>query len=135
MNIKIIDFGGRMPERAHFNDAGADVFTNERMVMRDQEVCKIKLGIGLELPDGFAAFVLPRSGRASNEGLLTGTVPIDSGYTGEIHAIIHNTNNKTIIIEKGEKIAQLVIVPVLIANFHTDEKKSRGDKGFGSTDI
>lgn len=134
MKIKIIDFGGRQPERAHYNDAGADVFAKERTVLWPHTIKKIPLGFGIELPDGTAAFVLARSGKSSNEGITTEVVPIDSGYRGEIHAIVYNANDSKCIIEAGDKIAQLVIFPVIIADFTYEDSEKRGDKGFGSTD-
>lgn len=133
MNIKLIDFGGKPPVRAHYNDAGADVFANDRIALYPHEIVKVPLGIGLELPDGFAAFVLPRSGMAANNGITAEVIPIDSGYRGEIHAIMHNPRDTKYIIDKGDKIAQIVIVPIIIANFSYEKGISRGDNGFGST--
>lgn len=148
MVIKLIDFGGKQPERAHHNDAGADVFASIRETNFDghddwidklfievppHAIKRIPLGIGLELPDGLVAFVVPRSGMSSNKGITTEVVPIDSGYTGEIHAIVYNATDKPYHIYDGDKIAQLVIVPVILANFTYEDKTVRGDKGFGST--
>lgn len=133
MKIKLIDFGGKKPERAHYNDAGADVFTNDTAVIPPQSIRKIPLGFGLELPDGFVAFILPRSGMTSNVGITTEVVPIDSGYTGEVHAIVYNATSEGLILEPGTKVAQLVIVPTVLAEFVYDNQKQRGDKGFGST--
>lgn len=133
MKIKLIDFGGRAPERAHYNDAGADVFTNKRTIIWPNSIAKIGLGFGLELPDGLVAFVCPRSGLSANRGITTEMVPVDSGYRGEIHAIVYNANDAKTIIEKGTKIAQLVIMPIILAEFHNGELAERKDKGFGST--
>lgn len=144
MKIKLIDFGGKAPHRAHHNDAGADVFANINETncdswsgvaidVKPHTIRKIPLGIGLELPDGFVAFILPRSGMTANKGLTAEVVPIDSGYKGEIHAIVYNANDTTARIYNGDKLAQLVIVPVVLADFYTDNLEERGDKGFGST--
>jgi len=135
MKIKLIDFGGTAPSRAHYNDAGADVFANKDVNIRAHTVGKVPLGIGLELPDGFVALVLPRSGVTTKLNLIAQPVPIDSGYTGEIHAIMHNANKVDLQINKGDKIAQLVIIPTILAEFTFDTGKERGDKGFGSTGI
>ena len=136
MRIELIDFGGKMPERAHHNDAGADVFayTNGPIVIKPYAIAAIPLGIGLALPDGLAAFVLPRSG-LSSRGLTAETVPIDSGYTGQIHAIVCNMTDNEFIVTHGMKIAQLVIVPVVLANFEFGSQKTRGSNGFGSTGV
>jgi dUTP pyrophosphatase len=138
MKIKLIEFGGKTPERNHYNDAGADVFAyikNHKIDIKGGEIKKIPLGFGLRLPDGFVGFVLPRSGMTSNYGITTEVVPIDSGYTGEIHAIVHNTNKGVYTISNGDKIAQLVIVPTVLADFVKDEEplEERGNKGFGSS--
>ena len=89
MKIQLIDFGGRSPERAHANDAGADVFSPEDIVIRPGEISKISLGFGLRIPDGFAGYIFPRSG-LSTKGIVCELPPIDSSYTGEVHAIISN---------------------------------------------
>ena len=148
MKIKLIDFGGKAPERAHYNDAGADVFASIRLdnveenmyngrytyiEIQPHTIKKIPLGIGLELPDGFVAFILPRSGMSSNKGITTEVVPIDSGYRGEIHAIVYNANDTTYKVLDGDKIAQLVIVPTVIADFTVNTNKQRGESAFGSS--
>lgn len=140
MKIKVIDFGYKnLPFRAHENDAGADVkvclhdkvdFT----ILRAHESKKIPLGMGLVLPDGYAAFVYPRSGLAS-KGITCELPPIDSGYRGEIHAIVTNCTESDIEIDNGMKIGQLVIMPIVICDFITEDIKERGDNGFGSTGV
>ena len=89
MKIQLIDFGGRSPERAHANDAGADVFSPKNAVIRPGDICKLPLGFGLKIPDGYAGYIFPRSG-LSSQGIVCELPPIDSGYTGEVHAIISN---------------------------------------------
>lgn len=144
MKIKIINFGGKLPKRAHYNDAGADVFANVNEVnctkwmdmsieIKPNTIKKVPLGIGLELPDGFVAFVVPRSGMSAKKGIATELVPIDSGYRGEIHAIVYNANPEPVRIHDGDKIAQLVIVPTILAEFYTEDQKQRDTSAFGST--
>lgn len=154
MKIEIIDFGGKKPQRAHYNDAGADVFarvddsskTNDyytydidsqqsypAIEIMSHSIKKIPLGFGLKLPDGLVAFVVPRSGMSANKGITAEIVPIDSGYTGEIHAILYNASSKAAFIKNGDKIAQLVIMPVVLAEFEYELGDSRGTKGFGSS--
>ena len=65
MKIQLIDFGGRSPERAHANDAGADVFSPKNAVIRPGDICKLPLGFGLKIPDGYAGYIFPRSGLSS----------------------------------------------------------------------
>jgi len=139
MKVKVIDFGyEKLPVRAHNNDAGADVHAcfhdKEFAVMWPHETIKVPLGMGLILPDGYAAYVFPRSG-LSTKGITCELPPIDSGYRGEIHAIVHNGTNEKFRIDNGDRIGQLVITPVVIADFVTETGKERGADGFGSTGI
>lgn len=138
MKIRLINFGGKAPQRAHYNDAGADVFASikdwhSQIVAKPGQITKVPLGVGLELPDGFVAFVLPRSGMSANKGITTEVVPIDSGYRGEIHAIVHNASTTDYVIKDGDKIAQLVIVPTVLATFTFNNEKERDEAAFGST--
>jgi len=138
MKIKVIDFGyEKLPFRAHNNDAGADVHAcfHENVtsvVIAPGDTRKIPLGLGLCLPDGYAAYVFPRSG-LSSQGITCELPPIDSGYRGEIHAIVHNGSNKSFKVSKGDRIGQLVITPIVIADFVTDVGEERGTDAFGST--
>lgn len=138
MKIKVINFGySKLPFRAHENDAGADVHVcfhdgRERMIIPPQSTKKIPLGLGLCLPDGYAAFVFPRSG-LSSKGITCELPPIDSGYRGEIHAIVTNCSDKYVEIKQGDRIGQLVIMPVVVADFVTETGEERGENGFGST--
>jgi dUTP pyrophosphatase len=136
MKIKLIDYGYKsMPLRAHSNDAGADVYSTIDCVLQAHESKKIPLGLGIRLPDGYVAFVCPRSG-LSSKGITCELAPIDSGYTGEIHAIVTNNTNEAFKINVGDRVGQLVIMPVVLCDF-VDEKdvveNSRGANGFGST--
>lgn len=140
MKIKVIDYGyDKLPLRAHANDAGADVHVcfhdgTEVMVIPPNTTVKIPLGMGLVLPDGYAAFVFPRSG-LSSKGITCELPPIDSGYRGEIHAIVTNCSNNDFIINNGDRIGQLVITPIVIADFITENIEERGTAGFGSTGV
>lgn len=137
MKIKIIDYGyEKLPTRAHYNDAGADVYTclydRSPIIIHAHETIKIPLGFGLEVPDGYMACVFPRSGWSS-KGIVCELPPIDSGYRGEIHAIVHNGSDDNILIRNGERIGQLVVMPTIIAEFVPELGDQRENKGFGST--
>ena len=135
MKIKLIDFGlvpEHSPLRIHANDAGADVYIPFDCTLKPGEIIKVPLGFGLELPDGYAGFVFPRSSMAV-KGLVCELPPIDSGYRGEIHAIISNISNFRQSISKDMRIGQLVITPVIIADFVFDLGDKRGTHAFGST--
>lgn len=133
MKIKLIDFGYKYaPKRAHENDAGADVYSTISKTLMPGTTTKIPLGFGLEVPDGYAAYVFPRSG-LSAKGIVCELPPIDSGYRGEVHAIVSNVGKKIYYLEAGDRIGQLVVMPVVIAEFTTDDIKERGTGAFAST--
>lgn len=145
MKIKIIDFGyTKFPKRAHYNDAGIDVsaclFKRGETGIKKLRVwpnssVKVPLGFGIEIPDGYCGFICPRSG-LSSKGITCELSPIDSGYRGEIHAIITNCTNSDYWISDGDRVGQLVILPVVLAELVTDfEGENRGDNAFGSTGI
>lgn len=133
MKIKLIDFGyTKPPIRAHENDAGADVHSTQHIILAPGTTTKIPLGFGLELPDGYAAYIFPRSGLASC-GIVCELPPVDSGYRGEIHAIVSNVGSNHYTIAKGDRIGQIVITPVVIAEFIDYNIKERGTGAFAST--
>lgn len=134
MKIKLIRFDNynKAPFRAHYNDAGADVYSTQDILLEPHTTIKIPLGFGLELPDGFMACIFPRSGLTS-KGIISNIPPIDSGYRGEIHAIITNTTDNTYIINKNDRIGQLVILPIILCDFVEKLDNTRGEGGFGST--
>lgn len=137
MKIKVIDYGyENLPKRAHANDAGADVYAHvaESLAIPPQHTVKVPLGLGLVLPDGYMACVYPRSG-LSTKGIVCELPPIDSGYRGEIHAIVTNVGHGTFMVNDGDRIGQLVITPCVIADFVTEEGPQRGDNAFGSTGV
>ena len=96
------------------------------------QVKLIPLGFGLELPDGFAGFIFPRSG-LSSKGIVCELPPIDSGYTGEIHAIISNVSNKDYYVMTGDRIGQLVIMPIVLAEFVKSVGDTRDNTAFGAS--
>lgn len=131
VKVHLLD-NGALPERQHYNGAGADVYTTVGVTLKPHETRRIPLGFSLELPDGFMACVFPRSGK-SCEGLVCELPPIDSGYTGEVHAVVTNLTDKLQKVVGGTCIGQLVIMPVVLADFVEDLGEERGDNGFGST--
>lgn len=132
MKVKLIDFGGRIPTRAHYNDAGADVYCDKEYTVYPGEILKIPLGFGLELPDGLAGFIFPRTS-LSAQGIVCELPPVDSGYRGEIHAIVSNVSNSPRVIAKGDRIGQLVLLPITVPEFVTDLGENRNAGAFGST--
>ena len=128
-----------LPTYAHEGDAGLDLLAAEDMLLQPGERAAVPTGLAVAIPEGFAGFVLPRSGRALKEGLGVANAPglIDSGYRGEVKVILVNLDRRsTIDVRRGEKIAQLVIQSVEQADVVAVDALSdtaRGSGGFGST--
>lgn len=140
MKIRVIDYGcEKLPIRKHYNDAGADVYINIKdrtkiLRLPPNDTVTIPLGFGLEIPDGYAAFIFPRSS-LSREGIVCELSPVDSGYKGEIHAIVTNNTGEGKWLHDGTRIGQLVILPVVIADFVSNLGPEREDGAFGSTGV
>jgi dUTP pyrophosphatase len=137
MKIKLIKFEHegiefKAPFRAHENDAGADVYAAQEVMIPPHSTAKIPLGFGIELPDGLQGNIYPRTGMAS-KGIVTEMPPVDSGYRGEIHAITSNLTDEPFKVEVGMRIGQLVIAPIILADFIDYDIKQRGAAGFGYT--
>lgn len=133
MKIKIIDFGyEHLPNRAHFNDCGADVYATKDAIVNPGCVFKMPLGFGLEIPNGYAGFIFPRSGMSA-KGITAELPPIDSGYRGEVHAILTNNSCNSYNVYKGDRVGQLVILPCVMADFVTELGDERGEGAFNST--
>lgn len=132
MKLKAIKFGGILPTRAYSNDAGLDCYAKESIRLYNGQSVKMPLGFGIELPDGYVGLLLPRSSMNA-KGLIERVGVIDSGYRGEISAIICNMSGDTIDINAKDKVAQLVIVPCAICEVVLDKTDERGINGFGSS--
>lgn len=127
-----------VPHYAHPGDAGMDLFANERLELAPGATGLVKTGIAIELPRGTEAQVRPRSGLALRHGITVLNSPgtIDEGYRGEVAVILINHGRESLTIEKGSKIAQMVVQPVLrleVEETDTLSDTRRGQGGFGST--
>ena len=137
MQVVLLDPTLPLPVAAKPGDAGVDLRAREAMVIAPHGRMLVPTGIAISLPEGFAGFVLPRSGLALRHGITCLNAPglIDSGYRGEIAVILHNTDAEQVFtVEKGDRIAQLVIQRVETADFVAVEvldATERGDGGFG----
>lgn len=135
---KLHPFGKVNPPAKH-GDAGHDVYATKTITLEPQERYNMPLGVAIEFPWFLVCLVHDKSGIAKNTGLVNVGGVIDSGYRGEIHAQVVNSSNKTVIIQEGHKIAQLVFVPYFIASKIVEEQElsttDRGDAGFGSTGV
>lgn len=130
---------GETPVYAHPGDAGADLTAAETVVLAPGERATVGTGITVALPDGFVAFVVPRSGLAMRHGLTIVNSPgtVDAGYRGEIRITLLNTDPaEPFTIAVGDRIAQLIVMPVSKARFVRVDAlpgSHRGESGFGST--
>lgn len=136
LKVKKLNEDSKINEPAKDSDAGYDVFATKDIILRPQERYNMPLGIALEFPDDYFCQVNQKSGLSQKFGIDTIGNVIDAGYRGEIHAIVVNTSNETINIEKGQKIAQLVFIPFVKSNIEFVNELTeteRGSDGFGST--
>lgn len=130
-----------LPEYAHPGDAGMDLRSRVDVTIEPGSRCLVATGIAIALPNGYAAFIHPRSGLAlrSGLGLLNAPGTIDAGYRGEISVICVNHDlSSPIEICRGDRIAQLVVAPVTTARLVEVASlpgSHRGEGGFGSTGV
>jgi dUTP pyrophosphatase len=128
-----------LPSRAHGGDAGLDLHACEAAHIGPGERWSVGTGIALEIPDAHAGLVLPRSGLAKKHGIALVNSPglIDSGYRGEIRVLLLNTDPaETFRVAAGDRIAQLVIAPIALAEpieAASLAESARGEGGFGSS--
>ena len=128
----------RLPEYAHKDDAGMDLFAAEGTTIAPGATALVKTGLAMELPPQTEAQVRPRSGLALKQAVTVLNTPgtIDAGYRGEIGVILINHGRQAFEVEAGMKIAQMVVKPVLqadVVEVGALNDSTRGDGGFGST--
>ena len=137
MDVPII--APQVPAYAHPGDAGADLVSSEALRLEPGQRALVGTGVRIALPDGFAAFVVPRSGLAAKHGITIVNSPgtVDAGYRGEIKVTLYNSDpTGTITLHRGDRIAQLVVQQVAHAAFREVESlpdSVRGEGGFGSS--
>ncbi|AWB89323.1 dUTP diphosphatase [Homoserinimonas hongtaonis] len=130
-----------VPAYAHPGDAGADLRSAESLVLGPGERATVGTGVAIAVPDGYAAFVMPRSGLAARNGITIVNAPgtVDAGYRGEIRVTLLNTDpREPFSVAEGDRIAQLIIMPVVRAAFSSIQQLDatvRGESGFGSTGL
>lgn len=128
-----------LPARAHPGDAGVDLSAAADLTLAPGERALVPTGVAIALPDGYAAFVHPRSGLATRHGVTIVNAPgtVDAGYRGEIRVTLLNTDpRQPVSVQRGDRIAQLVIQRVAVPVFYEAESlpgSARGEGGFGST--
>lgn len=134
MRIKL-DNGAKMPTRAHETDAGLDIYARETKTIRAGSSEVFDTGVHIELPKMTVGLLLSKSGLNVNHGITSEGV-IDVGYTGSIRAKLYNNSEEDYTVNAGDKITQLVILPILTPELElvdSLEDTERGDNGFGSS--
>ena len=139
MRVARLKEGAVLPTRAHAGDAGLDLYACEAAHIGPGERWSVGTGVAVEIPDGHAGLVLPRSGIARDHGIALVNSPglIDAGYRGELRVLLLNTDPaETFRVAAGDRIAQLVVAPIALPEpVEAPElaESSRGDGGFGSS--
>jgi dUTP pyrophosphatase len=139
LKVRRLDARARLPRRAYPGDAGLDLYALEDDVLGPGERASIRTGVAVEIPDGQAGLVLPRSGLAVKHGIALVNAPglIDAGYRGEVRVLLLNTDRSTPFeIARGDRIAQLVLVRVetpAVVEVEELALSQRGAGGFGSS--
>lgn len=147
MKIQIIPYENyvKPTERAHYNDSGSDVYATLSTTIAPHTTFAMPLGFGVCLPDGYDIVIQCKSG-LSKKGLWLANSPVDAGYRtvfangeiiekAEIHAILCNVTDFPINIERGMKVGQMVVRPVIYADFVTELGDQRNGGAFGSTGV
>jgi len=135
LKIKKIHKDAKLPHYGHKGDAGLDIFSAIACVLRKREVKAIPTGIKVAIPEGYVGLIWDKSG-VSLEGVHRLAGVVDSGYRGEVKIVMANLSDEPFSIEKGMKIAQLLIQPVVeveVIEVEDLEATPRGENGFGST--
>lgn len=141
LKVKLLYKNSKLPEFANDGDAGMDVFSVERKLVKSGEFELIRTGISLELPKDTEIQLRPKSGLSLKHGITLINSPgtIDEGYRGEIKVVIINHGKEDFWIEEGMKIAQMVLKPIykvnIIESSEINCETQRGKNGFGSSGI
>ena len=131
----MLDKGAVMPLRAHVNDAGYDLYSRITQIIPARESAEFDTGVHIEIPKGYVGFLKSKSGLNCKHG-ITGEGVIDSGYTGSIKVKLYNNSGYDYTVEKGDKISQIVILPISTPELELVDRldeTERGNGGFGST--
>ena len=139
LRVRRLDPRATLPTRAYAGDAGLDLYALEPSELEAGARASVRTGVAVEIPDGYAGLVLPRSGLAARSGIALVNAPglIDAGYRGEIQVLLLNTDRtEPFVVTAADRIAQLVLVrieapPVLEVGSLSDS--DRGEGGFGSS--
>ena len=143
LGYNVINYDTKTPVYNYGSDSGFDLYSTIEVTIPPFGRELIPTGLSFDIPDGYEIQIRSKSGLALKQGLMCLNSPgtVDNGYTGEVKAIIFNTNNESFTITKGMKVAQAVLCPVVngkwvnLVEKDSINEKERGDNGFGSTGI
>ena len=141
MKLRIKELSsGCIPQRAHAEDAGADLVSKEDVVIPAGGRALVGTGVAIETPEGMVSLVCSRSGLAAKHGIhvLNGPGVVDPGYIGEVFVNLHNAGREDFHIRAGDRVAQLLLVPVVYPEFEVSDSlgsSERGESGHGSTGL
>lgn len=136
INVQLLTKDAIVPTKANYNDAGWDLYSTIDATIYAQQRMTVNTGIALEIPDNMAGLIWPRSGLSVKQGIDVLAGVVDAGYRGEIMVCLLNTGDKTVRINRGDRIAQIIFQEVPLVVMHKQEalgSSQRGDNGFGST--
>ena len=138
IQIKQLDENATLPTRSFKHDSGLDLYASEDTLVTYTHASVIPTGVAVNIPPGYEGQIRPRSGKSSKTNLRVILGTIDAGYNSEIGIIADTLNKSEYLVRKGEKIAQLVISPIVTPTLEIvdqfDTQSDRGSNGFGSTD-
>ena len=136
MKLKVkLDPGAMMPTRAHDTDAGLDLYSMYRRIVPSHSSMCFDTGVHIEIPAGYVGMIKSKSGLNVKHGITSEGV-IDAGYTGSIMVKLYNHSGCAVEIERGQKISQLVLLPIItpeLEEVDSLDATERGNGGFGST--
>lgn len=134
--VQLLHPEAKVPTKTNYNDAGFDLYSNTSTIIPPKQRKTVSTGIALQMPEHFAGLIWPRSGLSVKQGIDVLAGVVDSGYRGEIMVCLYNTSDQNVVINTGDRIAQIIFqeVPRVIMEVHESLGSSqRGDNGFGSS--
>ena len=135
------DVNDQLTEKSNFTDAGIDIRSDENCIVKGRSSKLISTGLAIAVPTGHVGLLYSRSGLSAKYGIQVGAGVIDSDYRGEVKVLLYNHSDNNFPITKGDRISQLLTIPVVLSQYVKLEKDEfdfeteRGDKGFGESGV
>ena len=138
LQVKQLNENATLPTRNFSTDSGLDIYASEEILVTHLHAAIIPTGIAINIPEGYEGTIRPRSGKSTKTNLRVVLGTIDAGYNAEIGVIADTLDRSSYLVQRGEKIAQLVLtkveLPLLEVVDQFESNSERGSKGFGSSD-